>query len=231
MKTIITLDDKKFSGDYCNIAHVEVVDEEGIHATKYVDVKWLVEALKGSRYVDDEYHRIGQLPQHYYEGAFRRENNGDISGQILLIVPKAKVNIKFEKTRYNVPFPTLLFNCFIENGLLERTQAFALKGKKWKKHTFLYNYPFGNVNRISHTVCWGNNALPRIENLQKLDVICSMFYDTPFNNDYYQAGKTVKWKLENLREVFEKLKNYEDFPEGILVKSGENIASLMKNFL
>ena len=231
MKTVVTLDDKKFSGDYCDLAHVEVVDEKGICTAKYVSIEWLMGALKGSQYVDDKYYRIGKLPQNYYEGAFRRESNGDISGQIILIVPKAKFNIKFEKTSYHVPFPALLFNCFIENGSLRKTQVFALKGNKWKKNTLLYKHPFGNVDSHSHKVCWGSNVLPQIKDLKTLDVICSMFYDAPFNNDYYQAGETIKWKSKNLREVFEKLKDCQEFPENILVKSGKNISSLMKNFL
>ena len=38
MKTVITLDDEKFGGNYYHAAHVEVIRGDKTHSAKYVDV-------------------------------------------------------------------------------------------------------------------------------------------------------------------------------------------------
>lgn len=231
MQIIATWDDKRFGGDYYRAVRVETVDDDGIHAAKYVDAEHFLKALNKSRVNEDAFCRIGKIPQYYYDGAIRRDTEKRISGKIMLIVPKINTVVQFEKTRYKIPFPALLFFYSIRNGKITETQVYALKGGQWNDKSVLYNYPFGNVNTYSHTVCWGNNVLPEIEDLQKLDVICSLFYTSPCNNDYYKAGVSTIWKIENLRNIFEKLTEISDFPEEILVTSNKGtIGSLWRDF-
>ena len=46
MKTVITLDDEKFGGNYYHAAHVEVIRGDKTRSAKYVDVDRLLEAMK-----------------------------------------------------------------------------------------------------------------------------------------------------------------------------------------
>ena len=149
-----------------------------------------------------------------------------ISGKVQLIIPPAKTVVQFENTRYEIPFPALLFFYSIQKGRVINTEIYALKGGQWNEKSVLYNYPYGNVNPCSHSVCWGTNVLPEVTDLQKLDVVCSMFYTSPCNNDLYMAGKSTVWKIENLRNVFEQLKKRQDFPDEILVNSGRGTVGI-----
>lgn len=219
MKTFIEFDDENFDGQYCHAAHVKVINDNGVIQEKYVDIKELLKELSDSAVSENLMHRIGKLPQHYYDGAISRES-GALNGKIVMIVPKGKRHTVYENTRYHIPFPTLLFNFVITDGRITKTLVYALKGKRYRDNSVLYNYPFGNVSLYAHTVCWGHNTLPAIDDLQKLDVICSLFYDSPSNNDYYTPTKSSSWDYSNLRGVYEKLQDFEEFPEEILVPSG-----------
>lgn len=231
MQVKATWDDKRFGGNYYQAVHVELVDDNGIHTAKYVDNAHFLEAVSGSMVTEDVFCRIGKIPQYYYDGAIRREADETISGKIMLIAPKTKTVVQFEKTRYEIPFPALLFFYTIKSGKICTTEVYALKGRRWGQKSFLYNYPFGNVHIHSHTVCWGNNVLPKIDDLQKLDIICSLFYTSPCNNDLYVAGQSTVWMIANLRDMFEKLKEKSNFPEEILVKSNKGtIGSLWMDF-
>lgn len=110
MKTVITLDDEKFGGNYYHAAHVEVIRGDKTRSAKYVDVDRLLEAMKNARNVD-VFYRIGRLPQNYYDGTIRRESDMTISGHMLLTVSKQRIPLQFEETKYTIPFPALLF-CF-----------------------------------------------------------------------------------------------------------------------
>lgn len=231
MKTIITLDNKKFGGEYYHAAHVEMVQEDGIHMTKYVDVDSLLEAMRKARNTNLLY-RTGRMPQNYYDGMIRREQDGAISGHIFMTVPRQKVNMQFEETKYIMPFPALLFYFSILHNRVSSTEVYALKGMRWDEKSVLYNYPYGNVNVSSHLVCWGGNVLPIITELKKLEVVCSLFYDSPCNNDYFTSERSVKWKTDNLRNVLEKLKEREEFPEDLLVASDRgDIGALIKSMV
>ena len=219
MKTFIEVDDENFDGQYCHAAHVKVINDNGVIQEKYVDIKELLKALSKSTVSDDLMHRIGKLPQYYYDGAISREG-GTLNGKVVMVVPKGKRQAVYENTRYNIPFPTLLFYFEITDGRIKKTLVYALKGKRHRENSVLYNYPFGNVSLYAHTVCWGHNTLPKISDLQTLDVICSLFYDSPSNNDYYTPEKSTKWDYSNLRGVYEKLQDFDEFPEEILVQSG-----------
>lgn len=232
MQIKATWDNKRFGGDYYQAVRVELVDDSGIHTAKYVDAGQFLNALNGAGVKEDNLCRIGKLPQHYYDGAIKRDAEMAISGKVQLIIPPAKTVVQFENTRYEIPFPALLFFYSIQKGKVTNTEIYALKGGQWNEKSVLYNYPYGNVNPCSHSVCWGTNVLPEVTDLQKLDVVCSMFYTSPCNNDLYMAGKSTVWKIENLRNVFEQLKKRQDFPDEILVNSGKGtVGSLWRNFL
>lgn len=56
--------------------------------------------------------------------------------------------------------------------------------------------------------------MPTIESLHMLDMVTSIFFDSSTNSDHYSANESTKW-----REVFEKLKHEDEYPEEILVPS------------
>ena len=216
MKTLIEIDDGNFDGKYCHAARVQVVDDDGVVEAKYIDIKDLLKVLSGATNSDTVIHRIGKLPQYYYDGAINRDG-GKLSGKIILIVPKGIRPTIYEDTKYEIPFPTMLFYFVISDGRVSVTKVYALKGKSYKEDTVLYNYPFGNVSLHSHQVCWGSNLLPDVKELPSLNVICSLFYNSASNNDYYTPRESTTWDYSNLREVYEKIKSRKEFPERVLV--------------
>lgn len=231
METVITLNDEKFGGKYYHTAHVEVIRGDGTRTAKYVDVDELLVAMKNAKNMD-VFYRIGRLPQNYYDGTIRREPDKTISGHMLLTVPKQRIPLQFEETKYTIPFPALLFCFNISHGRVGGTEVYALTGTQWNDKSVLYNYPYGNVNVYSHQVCWGSNRLPDITELRKLDVACSLFYDSPCNNNHFTSERSVKWKTDNLRNVLEKLKEKEEFPDNLLVMSDRgNIGTLIKGIV
>lgn len=165
---------------------------------------------------------------HFYDGLFSRTPDGLINGRFITIVPSKIVRTTFEKSVYNVPFPTLLFLYELSASVIQSTKVFALKGDRWDNSSLLYNYPFGNVEIDTHEVCWGYNTIPRIPSLKSLDVVDSLFMDSPCNNDHYSMERSTTLQYSNLRGVFESLVNKTEFPEDILVKSEEiNVGSLL----
>lgn len=229
MQTIITLDDKKFNQNYYNAAHVETIDDSGIHQAKYVDVHELLNALMNSRIEKERCYHIGKLPQYYFDGMIHRSRRGEFSGQMFLIVPKTRTIAQFHETRYEIPFPTLLFVYDLKDGRIVRSQVYALKGKKWDYKTDLFLYPFGNVHRGTCEICWGSNVLPSIKELSQLDVVTSLFYSSSTNNDLYSPERT-KWEAQNARELYELLKDKTSFPENKLVPCSKGcIQNLIKN--
>jgi len=55
-----------------------------------------------------------------------------------------------------------------------------------------------------------------------------MFYDSPYNNDHFRPGVSIKWKCDNLREVLKRLEKVKEFPERLLVPSGITIKDLLR---
>lgn len=95
MKTFIEFDDENFDGQYCHAAHVKVINDNGVIQEKYVDIKELLKALSKSTVSDDLMHRIGKLPQYYYDGAISREG-GMLNGKVVMVVPKGKRQAVYE---------------------------------------------------------------------------------------------------------------------------------------
>ena len=220
MTVYITMDSKNFEGQYYNAAHVEVIDDQEIHYCKYISMEDLLKLLSNSKYEEkSKEYRIGTLPQYYFDGTINRDDEERLSGKIVLTIPKRKGTIQFESTSYEICFPPFLFCFSLLEGRISETCVFALKGEKWNRNSRLYNYPFGNVNTRDHKVCWGKNQLPYIDSLHQLDMVCSLFFDSPTNNDYYTKGVSTKWKYDNLRGVLERLQKKSSFPERILVPS------------
>lgn len=228
LKTVITLDEEQFDGRYINAAKIDVINKNGTISTKYVDLTALVQALIDSKSGELRYHQIGKLPQGFFDGQIVRDDQNEISGRILVTASKCKTYISFENSRFTACCPAFLFNFEIDQGRLRSTKVYALKGTTWNNDTKLYNCPFGNVATNDHHVCWGSNSLPHIDSLHKLDVVVSMFYDSPYNNDYFRPGVSIKWKCNNLREVLTRLEKQEEFPDRLLVPTGITIKDLYK---
>lgn len=219
MKIVITLDEKNFGGRHYHAAHIEQIDDNNVHSSKYISIQNLISALSHSVVSEDRFYRLGKMPHNYYDGLILRNENEQISGEIALSVPMHRTTIHFEDTDYQICFPALFFYFSIKDSRIGSTYVFALKGNQWNEDDVLYNYPFGNVSTDYHNVCWGSNQLPAIETLQTLDVVVSLFYDSPTNNDYYSAGESTRWKEDNLRAILKRLDGLEKFPEKILMPS------------
>ena len=96
-----------------------------------MDVGALVQALLDSKKGEIQYHRIGALPQGFYDGMILRDDQGKISGKILVTASKRKTLIMFENTRYEACCPAFLFSFTLAKGRIGNTKVFAIKGTNW----------------------------------------------------------------------------------------------------
>ena len=132
------------------------------------------------------------------------------------MLPASMQIMQYENTQYDVCVPSLVFSFHVDKGRLEKTRVFVLKDDKPTGNSVLYRYPFGNVYDDGR-VCWGSNVFPDILEIKRLEMVMTLFIQSPCNSDLYQSEKCIGVKGVPLRELFEQLHNKQDFPEEYLM--------------
>lgn len=213
-KIVITLDEAKNKKDYYECAEL-VLEENGVKQKRMVELSSLLSAFSRSSWQKPKSIRLGRVPVGYYDGTIC-EDNGLLHADILIILPKSRQMMQYEKTRYDVCVPSFAFLFHIVQSRIHSTRIFALKDDRPTEKSPLFVYPFGNVNTDSGNVCWGSNSLKRIERLKDLDEIVTLFIQSGCNEDHYRMGESCTLAVP-LRSLFDMLQAREQFPEELLV--------------
>ena len=196
-------------------ANVVFTDEKGRKNSKMVEMGSLLKAFQKSVVETGELTPIGEIPFGYYNGAVGIRNN-KLKADIVTVLPASMQMMQYENTQYDVCVPSLVFSFHVDKGRLEKTRVFVLKDDKPTGNSVLYRYPFGNVYDDGR-VCWGSNVFPDILEIKRLEMVMTLFIQSPCNSDLYKSEKCIGVKDIPLRELFDQLHNKQDFPEEYLM--------------
>ncbi len=180
-----------------------------------VEIGSLLKAFKKSVVETVELAPIGEIPFGYYNGAVGIINS-KLKADIVTVLPASMQIMQYENTQYDVCVPSLVFSFHVDKGRLEKTRVFVLKDEEPTEKSVLYRYPFGNVYDDGK-VCWGSNVFPDILEIKRLEMVMTLFIQSPCNSDLYQSEKCIGVKGVLLRELFEQLHNKQNFPEEYLM--------------
>ena len=212
MQEIAIILNEKFNRSHCyECANIVFTDKNGKKSSKLVEIGSLLKAFKCAVMMEVEQAPIGKIPFGYYDGAVSMCNS-KLCADIVTVLPASMQMMQYEDTQYDVCIPSLVFSFHVDKGRLKDTRVFTLKDEKPTDDSVLYRYPFGNVHNNGE-VCWGSNAFPDILEIKRLEMIMTLFIQSPCNSDLYQSEKCIGMKDVPLRELFEQLRNVQSFPK------------------
>ncbi len=162
----------------------------------------------------------GLLPKNCI--SFTAHDNGE--RDVCLLHNEQKADISYFGTTYEgFPLTRLVFgfNITKENRISKCRMGVVADESNVKPTTPMFVYPFSNVSGFS--LCTGNNALPKCENLHTLGSLPYFILSMPNNNDYFKPTNN-KQGLE-MRDLLELLKdkNKEFYYQEILMPSGATL--------
>lgn len=196
-------------------AKVVLTDAKGKKSSKVVEIGSLLKAFKKAVVETVAQAPIGDIPFGYYNGAIGISDN-KLKADIITVLPASMQMMQYENTPYDVCVPSLAFSFQVDKGRLQNTRVFVLKDENPTENSVLYRYPFGNVHDDGR-VCWGSNVFPDIREIKRLEMVMTLFIQSPCNSDLYQSEKCIGMKNVTLRELFEQLHNKQGFPEEYLM--------------
>lgn len=216
MQRVEIIFDDQLNREQClKCAHVTIINTEmDVKEERLVTIDSLMKAFGSSIIKETEMVPLGRMPFGYFDGAIRMEQ-GKFSAEVVAVLPASKQIVTYEKTKYDICMPSLVFSFKVQEERLAETKVFTIKDDIPKEKSRLYRYPFGNVFD-SGSVCWGNNCIPRIKDLKGLEMIMTLFIQSPCNDDLYNSEKCIGVKELPLRQLLQNLKDKNVFPEEYL---------------
>lgn len=211
----IVLDERGNRSNCYECAQVIMEDEEGVKRSRLVTIESLLGALKNSVVKEAVNIPVGRVPFGYYDAAVG-SFEGKYRAEVVTVLPAGKQMVQYEETRYDICMPSLVFHFKVEGTRLMYTSVYVIKDEKPADKTMLYRYPFGNVSAEGH-VCWGSNVLPEIKDLKALESVMMLFIQSPGNSDYYKGKEYCGHEDLTLRQLYEMLKDRDEYPEEYLV--------------
>lgn len=216
MNRIQIVMDERWNRSNCyECAQVIMEDDTGQKKERLVTVESLVKAMMHSFVCKRVSIVLGKVPFGYYEaevGMLKEK----LCATVITVLPASRQIVRYEETAYDVCLPSLVFRFRVEQERITTTEVYVQKDEKPTDKSRLYHYPFGNVNREG-TVCWGNNRLPQITELKTLESVMMLFIQSPGNEDLYEGERCCGHKSYALRQLLEKLKDEERYPDDFLV--------------
>jgi len=166
------------------------------------------------------YHKIGQLPKGFVNGAY----GTDGSFKAVIHVPGKRRCLNFFNSRhFFIPFPDLYFYFEVsKEGNVIKKKCYAHDGIS----ETLFHYPFGNVDN-GGSICMGN-ILCKAHTMLELERIVDDFFMSVTNNDY--ANQHLPKQFENQLQLLEALEKRKGntFPKAYLIDNGESVKSLVE---
>lgn len=219
-EAVITLSNRLNRANCCECARVVITGADGKKISRIVTVESLIRALCNSATLPKVNITVGEIPFGYYDAQVS-EVQGKFSADMVAVLPAGKQMMRYEETYYDVSIPSLVFRFSVEREKLVKTEVYAMKDETPTDHSHLYRYPFGNVSE-SGRVCWGGNQFSDIRSLKSLEEAMMLFIQSPGNADYFDGKRYCGHAEISLRELFERLKDEETYPEDYLVALKQN---------
>lgn len=219
-KISIVLDERFNQANCYECAQVTIEEKGGQKRSRLVTMESLLRAMTRSVVNKRTSIPIGRIPFGYYESEVG-EDQGKLCATVITVLPASRQMIQYEETMYDVCLPSLVFRFEVDCEMLKSTSVYVLKDEAPADKSKLYRYPFGNVS-MEGRVCWGSNALPRITELKTLESMMMLFIQSPGNADYFQGKEYCGHEDYTLRQLLEKLKDEESYPDEFLVPLKRN---------
>lgn len=187
------------SSENTNIVETEVTKGNGEIERKCVSLESYIAALKNCTEKEEEFIHLGQLPYGYVDSKISISELSTFS--VVVQLPKDIRPIMYYEGVYQVPFPSLFMYFNVIESKVVESKCFAAVGDETK----LYHYPFGNVHS-NGKICWGNMNLPKVQTLEEVNVLVSMFLSSDTNDDLFstnQVGMTQRALIEEIKVLKE----------------------------
>lgn len=210
--------------DNSSEARITLTGRDGIKKHKSVNIDDLISTLNANNKIS-----TGLIPNN------TKFFSGTKNEYIIGIESPRRVR-RFIKANYeksvdlNIPFPVCLFVFNVAGNRIKKSRLYSLRGSLNSETQSLYRFPFGNTYEDGK-ICWGNNSLPKINDIQNLISIIATFYDAPFNGDLFDH-RTINSNEESGSDFWSLLKflNGKDFfPDSLLYKIRISLSSIMRD--
>jgi hypothetical protein len=224
-KMVFTIED-----DNTDVA-VSITKKNGAIEQKVVEIDDLITNL-----VKDFKISTGLLP------IGTRRYEGNASNYNIIIETPAKIrkclisrlyNNKDISEKIDLPFPTCLACFKIIDFKIHRSNFFALQNSFQTGKESLMIFPYGNVYENGN-ICWGRNALPKIQSSMELVSVINTFFNSEFNGDLFNINyinPPMRNKDSNVLNFWELIRYCEtkiEFEKSILKKSSTTIEKLFE---
>lgn len=225
-EVVITMNEAFNQANCCECAKVTITGEYGKKKSRIVTVESIMKAMQAAMLIKRTSMAVGKIPFGYYDAQISEEQ-GKFCADMVAVLPAGKQMMRYENTLYDVSIPSLVFRFEVVREKIVQTDVYAMKDETPKDKSRLYRYPFGNVS-MTGRVCWGGNRLPDILDLKGLEEAMMLFIQSPCNSDYFKGKEYCGHAELSLRELFEKLKDEEAYPDDYLValKNGRKNVTL-----
>lgn len=212
---VITISEAFNQANCCECAKITIIEKDGKKKSRIVTMESIMKAMQRSMVIPRIGMAVGKIPFGYYDAQISEEQ-GKFCADMVAVLPAGKQMMRYENTFYDVSIPSLVFRFEVFREKIVKTEVYAMKDEAPKNKSRLYRYPFGNVG-MTGQVCWGGNKLPDIRDLKGLEEAMMLFVQSPCNSDYFRGNEYCGHAELSLRELFEKLKDEETYPDDYLV--------------
>lgn len=212
---VITVSEAFNQANCCECAKVMITGEDGKKRSRIVTMESVMKAMQQSMVIPRVGVAVGKIPFGYYDAQISEEQ-GKFCADMVAVLPAGKQMMRYENTFYDISIPSLVFRFEVFREKIVKTDVYAMKDEAPRDKSRLYRYPFGNVS-MAGRVCWGGNKLPDIRDLKGLEEAMMLFIQSPCNSDYFRGNEYCGHAELSLRELFEKLKDEEAYPDDYLV--------------
>lgn len=221
-EVVITMNEAFNQANCCECAKVTITGEYGKKKSRIVTVESIMKAMQAAMLIKRTSMAVGKIPFGQIS-----EEQGKFCADMVAVLPAGKQMMRYENTLYDVSIPSLVFRFEVVREKIVQTDVYAMKDETPKDKSRLYRYPFGNVS-MTGRVCWGGNRLPDILDLKGLEEAMMLFIQSLCNSDYFKGKEYCGHAELSLRELFEKLKDEEAYPDDYLValKNGRKNVTL-----
>ncbi len=212
---------------FCNVIDVSA------GTVKPIDPNFLISGLLNSYQKNTV--RTGRIPgsQFILDLSMDDTNN---SKHVITFVKAGIVNIKTSGRVFNrIKLPPMLFNYRLE-GIpckIKSTRIMCLKGineaEQIKSSTQLYQYPLMHVS-TDGVPCWGNIALPTINNLDNLMYIPGLFFNAEMDVKHGGNRDKNSRKLP-IVALLDKAESGELILEDVLLPTNKTFEEFSNTFL
>lgn len=207
-----------------NLVDVVIEENDGSRVEKKISVDALKNVFKTTQ--PKRYFCMNPMFENYEKAEvikgliYGEQNENEVKGLYFVPADCRYMDVAGEKCV--LPYPSILFCLYARSGRIVNSSCYTLCEKDMNVLSLeskLYAFPFGNVNPVNGNICWGNNNLGDIRDLESMRSVVTIFFSSESNMDYVTPGKSYAKQYGNYSQFLRTLKEKENFPVRALIPS------------